>query len=123
MRSVLALVLFLGSCQQAAPVAFTNVSVSLPADTTALPPGLNVELATATCLACHSADMITNQPRLTASQWTANVDKMVTVYKANIDAKDVGPIVEYLVAMQAKLPSPSGERDSARVQRARGEGL
>ena len=102
MRSVLALVLLLGSCQQAAPVAFTNVSVSLPADTTALPPGPNVELATATCLACHSADMITNQPRLTPEQWIANVGKMVTVYKANIDPKDVGPIVDYLVAMQGR---------------------
>ena len=111
MRSVFALpLLMLAGCGQRDDLAFANTNVTLPADTTALPPGPNVELATATCLACHSADMITNQPRLTPEQWTANVEKMVKVYKANIEAKDVGPIVEYLVAMQGENapvpPSP-----------------
>ena len=102
--------LLLAACSQSDEAQFDKVEITLPADTTTLPAGPNVELAAAICLACHSADMITNQPRLTREQWTANVEKMVTVYKANIDAKDVGPIVEYLVAMQGENapvpPSP-----------------
>ena len=100
-RAALPLFLTLAGCQQKADeVAFVNTSITLPADTTALPPGPNVELASANCLACHSADMITNQPRMTDKQWTANVEKMAKVYKANIDDKDVAPVVAYLVAMQ-----------------------
>ena len=104
MRAIALVLLALAGCQQRNEVEFAKISITLPADTTTLPPGPNVELATATCLACHSADLITNQPRLTRAQWTANVEKMVTVYKANIDAKAVGPIVDYLVAMQGKAP-------------------
>jgi hypothetical protein len=106
MRAAAFLLLALAGCQQKADdFAFANTSITLPDDSVTLPPGPNVELATAACLACHSADMITNQPRMTDKQWTANVEKMVKVYKANIDAKDVPQIVDYLVAMQAK-PSP-----------------
>ena len=104
-QAILLAVAALAGCQQADSFAFTNTSIVLPQDKTELPPGPNVELATATCLACHSADMITNQPRMTRAQWTANVEKMVKVYKANIEAKDVPPIVDYLVAMQATLPA------------------
>ena len=109
MRRLLPL-LFVAGCAQPAEPQFVKVEIALPEDKIALPPGPNAELATASCLACHSADMITNQPRLTPAQWTANVEKMVKVYKANIDAKDVAPIVDYLVAMQgqnaAAPPSP-----------------
>lgn len=103
MRAAAFLLLALAGCQQKADdFTFTNTSITLPDDSITLPPGPNVELATATCLACHSADMITNQPRMTDKQWTANVAKMVKVYKANIDDKDVAPVVAYLVAMQGQ---------------------
>ncbi len=102
MMRAIVLLLALAGCQKADDFTFANTSITLPDDTVTLPPGPNVELASATCLACHSADMITNQPRMTSAQWTSNVEKMVKVYKANIDAKDVGPLVDYLVAMQAK---------------------
>lgn len=105
-HAALLLLLALGGCQPAHEVAFTNVSVTLPEDRTALPPGRHVDLATQNCTACHSADMILHQPRLTRAQWTANVEKMVKVYKANIEAKDVPQIVDYLVALQNKPPSP-----------------
>ena len=95
--------LLLAGCSQPPPVVFTNVAVSLPDAPVALPPGPNVELATAACTACHSADMITNQPRLTRAQWQANVEKMVKVYKANIDPDDVAPVVDYLVATNVRL--------------------
>lgn len=94
--------LLLAGCEAKDSFVFANTSITLPEDTTALPPGPNVELASATCLACHSADMITNQPRMTDKQWTANVEKMVKVYKANIDDKDVAPVVAYLLAMQGQ---------------------
>ena len=103
MKRAFPLLLALGGCQQADSFAFGNTSIELPADTVALPPGPHAELATQNCMACHSADMILNQPRLTRAQWTANVEKMVKVYKANIDAKDVPQIVDYLVATNERV--------------------
>jgi hypothetical protein len=108
-KRALLLLLALGGCQKADDFAFKNTSVTLPDDSVTLPPGRNVELAVNNCLACHSADMITNQPVLTAAQWTANVEKMNTVYKAQIAAADVPAIVDYLVAMQAaRAPAKAG---------------
>ncbi len=102
-RVAIALVLLgIGS----APVigaAFTDASITLPDDVTTLPPGPHVDLVTANCTACHSSDMILNQPRLTRAQWEANVDKMVKVYKASIDPNDVPQIVDYLVATNERL--------------------
>ena len=103
MRRALPLLLALGGCQQADPFVFKTTAVELPADTVTLPPGRHVELATANCMACHSADMILNQPRLTRAQWEANVEKMIKVYKAPIETKDVPQIVDYLVATNEKL--------------------
>jgi hypothetical protein len=37
--------------------------------------------------------MVLNQPALSKAQWTAEVDKMRTAYKAPIDFKDVASIV------------------------------
>lgn len=95
--------LILCGCQQGETFAFKTTSVELPADGVALPPGRHIELATQNCTACHSADMILYQPRLTRAQWEANVEKMVKVYKAPIDAKDVPQIVDYLVATNEKM--------------------
>lgn len=106
-RAAFLAALALGGCQQADRFAFTNTSIELPADTVTLPPGPHVELATQNCTACHSADMILHQPRLTRAQWEANVEKMVKVYKAPIDAEDVPQIVEYLVATDERLTPPS----------------
>ncbi len=49
------------------------------------------------CLACHSAGMVLNQPALTAAAWQAEAEKMIHVYKAPVDEKDVPAIVDYLV--------------------------
>ena len=48
------------------------------------------------CLACHSAGMVLNQPSMTAAAWKAEAEKMIRVYKAPIDEKDVPAIVDYL---------------------------
>ena len=54
-------------------------------------------------LACHSADMVLNQPAMSNTQWRAEVEKMRTAYKAPIDPKDVDAIVEYLVTLGAAI--------------------
>ena len=103
MKRALLLLLALAGCQKADDFAFQNISITLPADTTTLPAGPHADLATQNCTACHSADMILHQPRLTAKQWEANVEKMVKVYKAPIDANDVPAVVDYLVVTNEKL--------------------
>ena len=53
------------------------------------------------CLACHSAEMVLNQPKLSAAEWQGVVVKMRTTYKAPIDATEDAAIVAWLGAMQA----------------------
>jgi len=48
------------------------------------------------CTACHSAEMVLAQPPLAKATWQAEVTKMVKVYKASVDEKDIPAIVEYL---------------------------
>lgn len=102
MRSVaVASLALMAACSPlGARVVFTDVAVTLPDDAVGLPPGPNFALVSANCLGCHSADMITNQPRLTRAQWQATVTKMQSVYKAPIDAAEVPAIVDYLISRQ-----------------------
>jgi hypothetical protein len=44
--------------------------------------------------------MVLNQPVLPAATWKAEAEKMIHVYKAPVDEKDVPAIVEYLTKMQ-----------------------
>ncbi|MDP9096089.1 MAG: cytochrome c [Pseudomonadota bacterium] len=74
-------------------------AAELPASDRIFPAGANVELVTANCVACHSPGMILNQPKLSAATWTAEVNKMRTVYKAPVAAEDVPNIVAYLAAL------------------------
>ena len=102
-RAILALALLAG-CDRtpdapAAP-ALTSTSVDLPAETETLPPGSDVGLVTANCTACHSASMITTQPRLSAEKWQEEVTKMRDVYKAPIAKTDDAAIVGYLAGMR-----------------------
>jgi hypothetical protein len=43
---------------------------------------------------------VLNQPALPKPEWEAEVDKMRTAFKAPIDAKDVGAILDYLVSIK-----------------------
>jgi len=54
------------------------------------------------CLACHSADMVLNQPAMSKVRWQAEVDKMRTAYKAPIDPQDVDAILDYLVSVKGE---------------------
>jgi cytochrome c553 len=104
---VVALVLVLGSVVAGAlraPAATKSgvVSVSLPPPVVAFKPGPNLAAAQASCLICHGADYVYNQPPLSKAQWTAEVTKMRNAYKATIADADVDKIVEYLMSQNGK---------------------
>jgi sulfite dehydrogenase (cytochrome) subunit B len=82
-------------------VAAKPISYDLPDETAALKPGPDVEVVQGNCTACHSVDYIQTQPRgpgFKKAFWQAEVTKMIKVYGAPIDEKDVGKIVDYLAA-------------------------
>jgi mono/diheme cytochrome c family protein len=81
-------------------LSLKTVSVDLPADERMFANEPGAAAVNNNCLACHSADMVLNQPALSKAQWKAEVDKMRTAYKAPIDSKDLDPIVDYLVSIR-----------------------
>jgi sulfite dehydrogenase (cytochrome) subunit B len=77
------------------------ISYDLPEETAALKPGPNVEMVQGNCMGCHSVDYITTQPhgpQFKKDFWQAEVTKMIKVYGAPIDERDVSKIVDYLAA-------------------------
>ena len=77
-----------------------RLSVNLPNAEGFLPEryGVSADAANGNCLACHSAAMITAQPRLTRVQWGETITKMRNVYAAPIDPVDDKAILDWLVA-------------------------
>ncbi|GAA3839880.1 hypothetical protein AFIC_002468 [[Pseudomonas] carboxydohydrogena] len=81
---------------QAKPVTY-----KLPPETAQFKPGPNLDVVQANCSGCHSADYVQTQPRgpkFGKDFWTAEVNKMIKVYGAPIEANDIPKIVEYLAA-------------------------
>jgi mono/diheme cytochrome c family protein len=74
----------------------TSITVDLPAGDALFPGGTTADAVNNNCLACHSADMVLDQPALPRATWEAEVHKMISVYKAPIDGSDVAAIVDYL---------------------------
>lgn len=60
----------------------------------ALPAGNGKALVEASCLPCHSTDILVQQ-RLTEKQWTASVEKMMR-WGAKVDANDKAALIAYL---------------------------
>jgi len=87
----------------ASPMRFTSQAIELPSSDRVFPDGPGVEAINNNCLACHSAGMVLTQPKLSKTQWTETVNKMIHVYKAPVDPSDVQAIVDYLTAIE---PSP-----------------
>ena len=54
------------------------------------------EAANNNCLACHSADMVLNQPPMAPPAWLGVVRKMARVYKAPVDEDDAAAVLDYL---------------------------
>jgi len=76
--------------------ALKSVNADLPAGDQQFPGGSEADAINNNCLACHSADMVLNQPALPKATWEAEVHKMIDIYKAPIDNTDVASIVAYL---------------------------
>ena len=77
------------------PLLLKSDKIDLP-DRGAMFTGPGSDALNSNCLACHSAGMVLNQPALPRAAWQAVTEKMINVYKAPIDAKDVPAIVDYL---------------------------
>jgi len=54
------------------------------------------------CSVCHSLKYISGQPGFPRKTWDAEVAKMVTKYKAQIDSATCQKIVDYLAAVKGK---------------------
>ncbi len=99
------LLLLLAAAPAALPMVATPpptaaVAVELPDDDGLLPEryGVSADAVNGNCLACHSAMMITAQPRLSRVQWGETIAKMRSVYGAPIDPADDKAILDWLVA-------------------------
>jgi mono/diheme cytochrome c family protein len=74
------------------------VRYALPEEAAAaLPPGPGAEAVQASCVACHSFDYVTTQPRGKGAKfWGDEVTKMVAKYGAVVPETDRPAIVAYL---------------------------
>ena len=84
----------------ATPFELKSVKIDLPDSDKMFPDGPGSDTISNNCLACHSADMVLNQPALSKQAWAAEVTKMINTYKAPVASEDVGPIVEYLTGLR-----------------------
>ena len=84
----------------AAPIEFKSVNIDLPDSDKMFPDGPGSDTINNNCLACHSADMVLNQPAMPKDAWKSEVNKMISIYKAPIAAEDVPAIVDYLAAVK-----------------------
>jgi len=68
-----------------------------------LKPGPDRDMVAANCGACHTVDYIgTNSPFMDRTVWTAEVNKMINVFGAPIEAPDATKIIDYLVKNYGK---------------------
>ena len=86
----------------AAPFVFKSVHHELPDSDKMFSAGPGSDQINNNCLACHSADMVLNQPALSRDAWEAEVEKMINAYKAPVAAQDVSAIVDYLTSLKGK---------------------
>jgi hypothetical protein len=105
-RNLLSATILLGvasmpvAARAATPSELKPVKVDLPDSDKMFPDGRGSDAINNNCLACHSADMVLNQPALSKQAWAAEVNKMIHNYKAPIAPEDVGAIVDYLTALK-----------------------
>jgi hypothetical protein len=84
----------------ATPFELKPLKIDLPDSDKMFPDGPGSDAINNNCLACHSADMVLNQPALSKQAWTTEVNKMINNYKAPIAPEDVGAIVDYLTVLK-----------------------
>jgi hypothetical protein len=73
-----------------------SLKLEVPSSDMMFPPGPGADAINNNCLACHSADHVLSQPTLPKATWEEVVNKMISAYKAPINAKDAAAVVEYL---------------------------
>jgi cytochrome c5 len=86
----------------AAAPAFKPMTMDLPPDAATYPDGPNLKTVNQNCLACHSAEMVLDQPLLSKTAWAAEVAKMRNTYKAPVNEADAPLIVDYLTAVHGQ---------------------
>ena len=91
---VAAILLAFGTGLRAKPISY-----ELPEEKSALKQTPGVDVVENNCASCHSVDYIVTQPRglkFKNDFWKSEVDKMIKVYGAPVDAADIPKIVDYL---------------------------
>ncbi len=101
-RFVIPAVLALAACDPAPTVApqapdGAVVRIALPDEPAA--PWTDAPTVDRACTACHSAEMIATQPPLAPEKWQATIEKMRTVYKAQIPTSDDAALIAELTAI------------------------
>ena len=84
----------------ATPFELKSLKMDLPDSDKMFPDGPGSDTINNNCLACHSADMVLNQPALSKQAWAAEVNKMINNYKAPVAPEDVATIVDYLTSLK-----------------------
>ena len=84
----------------ATPFELKSLKIDLPDSDKMFPDGPGSDAINNNCLACHSADMVLNQPALSKQAWAAEVNKMINNYKAPVAPEDVATIVDYLTSLK-----------------------
>ena len=85
---------------------WAKVSVDMPTNYTAFPPGVGADIANGQCLICHSADMVLRQPPLTQDEWTGEINKMRNSFGAPLPADQVDALALYLRGINGRQGSP-----------------
>jgi len=95
-RTIISLALWAALAAASSSLA-KPLSYVLPDETAAFRPGPGVNAAQNKCTSCHSADYINFQPpNKGPAFWDAEVQKMIKVFHAPIDANDAKSIADYL---------------------------
>lgn len=89
------------------PPVLKPLSVTLPDGGDQTFPDLGIgkpgaEAINNNCLACHSADMVMNQPSVAKEVWPGIVHKMIDTYKAPVAPEDVDAIIAYLQTLKGR---------------------
>lgn len=79
---------------------FKTAKIDLPTGDRVYVGGNAAEAINANCITCHSAGMVLNQPHLSRAEWTAEVTKMINVYKAPVEPDAAAAVIAYLVDMK-----------------------
>lgn len=95
-----------------------GASITLPdAFKETFPAGPGAEAMDNNCRTCHSPSMVLVQPPLKHDEWAKEIDKMIKVYKAPVNAADLPAIAAYLDALSAKQAAsltPGSDAGSAK---------